>query len=76
LQSGYVVRLRRLRETGIGYILDPDELRQAQAKADHWSKAKTHRATRKTHEFVKAKAIVTKAEYGCACLMHRFYKVW
>lgn len=32
----------RLRETGIGYILDTYELRQAQAKADRWSKGKTH----------------------------------
>jgi hypothetical protein len=32
----------RLRETGIGYILDSYELRKAQAKAEDWSKAKTH----------------------------------
>jgi hypothetical protein len=31
-----------LRETGMGYLLDAYELRKAQAKADDWSKAKTH----------------------------------
>jgi hypothetical protein len=33
---------KQLRETHIGYILDPYELRQAQAKADRWSKTKPH----------------------------------
>jgi hypothetical protein len=33
---------KQLRETQIGYILDAYELRQAQAKAEHWNKTKTH----------------------------------
>lgn len=41
--TGAIVELDQLlRELEIGYVLDTYELRKAQAKADDWSKAKTH----------------------------------